>query len=247
MDGSRSARAPAARVKSPHRFKRLLTETPWFLAKPEKLGNIRPSENLSSHLSPLRKASVDQTDAFSFARRSPWISGNETGRTHPRLRIDHRRSRPSIVLRFAPGLALPTVIIPPFPYRTDFMPSPTDCRYSDSHEWFRLDGDVVTMGITQFAADQLTDVTYVAMKPAGTRVGEGESVGEVESVKTTGDVYSAITGEIIEVNSAVSADPSLVNSDPYGAGWMVRLRVDDPAPLSALKDGSAYDQSLAGA
>ena len=127
------------------------------------------------------------------------------------------------------------------------MSSPSDLRYSDSHEWFRLEGDVVTMGITQFAADQLTDVTYAAMKPAGTTLAAGESVGEVESVKTTGDVYSAVAGEIIEVNEAISADPSLVNTDPYGEGWMVRIRTSDPSPLSSLKDGAAYDQSLASA
>ncbi len=127
------------------------------------------------------------------------------------------------------------------------MASPADLRYSDSHEWFRLEGDVVTMGITQFAADQLTDVTYAAMKPAGTTLAAGESVGEVESVKTTGDVYTAVAGEIIEINQAISADPSLVNTDPYGEGWMVRIRTSDPSPLASLKDGAAYDASLTSA
>jgi glycine cleavage system H protein len=127
------------------------------------------------------------------------------------------------------------------------MPSPADLRFSETHEWFRVEGDVVTMGITQFAADQLTDVTYAAMKPVGTALAAGESVGEVESVKTTGDVYTAVAGEIIEVNQAISADPSLVNTDPYGEGWMVRIRTSDTSPLASLKDGAAYDQSLAGA
>jgi glycine cleavage system H protein len=127
------------------------------------------------------------------------------------------------------------------------MASPAELRYSDSHEWFRLEGDVVTMGITQFAADQLTDVTYAAMKPAGTGLAAGESVGEVESVKTTSDVYTAVAGEIIEHNQAISSDPSLVNTDPYGQGWMVRIRTNDPSPLASLKDGAAYDASLAGA
>ncbi|MEY3023523.1 MAG: hypothetical protein RJA16_349 [Planctomycetota bacterium] len=127
------------------------------------------------------------------------------------------------------------------------MPSPADLRFSETHEWFRVEGDVVTMGITQFAADQLTDVTYAAMKPVGTTLSPGESIGEVESVKTTGDVYTAVAGEIIEVNQAISADPSLVNTDPYGEGWMVRIRTGDASPLASLKDGAAYDQSLAGA
>ena len=126
------------------------------------------------------------------------------------------------------------------------MPSPEDLRYSESHEWFRLDGDVVTMGITQFAADQLTDVTYAEMRPVGTAIETGGAVGEVESVKTTSDIYSAVAGEIVEVNEAISGDPSLVNSDPYGAGWMVRIRASDLSPIDALMDAAAYDQSLSG-
>jgi glycine cleavage system H protein len=127
------------------------------------------------------------------------------------------------------------------------MSTPADCRYSTSHEWFRRDGEIVTMGITQFAADQLTDVTYAAMKPVGSAVAAGGAIGEVESVKTTSDIYSAVAGSIVEVNGAISADPSLVNSDPYGAGWMVRIRCSDPTPLDALMDASAYDKSVAGA
>jgi len=127
------------------------------------------------------------------------------------------------------------------------MSIPSDRRYAASHEWFLRDGDRVTIGITQFAADQLTDVTYAAMKPLGTRVEAGGTIGEVESVKTTSDIYSAIAGEIIEVNESISSDPSLVNSDPYGGGWMVRVRCDDPAPLEALMDAAAYEKSLASA
>jgi glycine cleavage system H protein len=127
------------------------------------------------------------------------------------------------------------------------MSTPADCRYSTSHEWFRREGDLVTMGITQFAADQLTDVTYAAMKPVGTEIAAGGAVGEVESVKTTSDVYSAVAGSIAEVNEAISSDPSLVNSDPYGAGWMVRIRCSDPSPLEGLMDAAAYEKSLASA
>ncbi|MHC4833717.1 MAG: glycine cleavage system protein GcvH [Planctomycetota bacterium] len=126
------------------------------------------------------------------------------------------------------------------------MSSPADLRYSESHEWFRLDGDLVTMGITQFAADQLTDVTYAEMRPVGTAVEAGGGIGEVESVKTTSDIYSAVAGEIVEVNEAISGDPSLINSDPYGAGWMVRIRASDLSPIDALMDAAAYDQSLSG-
>jgi glycine cleavage system H protein len=121
------------------------------------------------------------------------------------------------------------------------MPTPADCRVSDTHEWFRVNGSTVTMGITQHAADELTDITYVEMKPAGTSVGAGGSVGEVESVKTTSEIYAAAAGKIVEVNTAVAKDPSLVNSDPYGQGWLVKIEVADASAILALPNGPAYD------
>lgn len=121
------------------------------------------------------------------------------------------------------------------------MSSPTDRKYTQSHEWHKTDGTTVTLGITKFAVDELTDVTYVQMKPVGTRLSAGDSVGEVESVKATSDVYSAVGGEVIEINGALADDPSLVNTDPYGKGWLVKLRVSDASPLNALMDGAAYD------
>lgn len=122
------------------------------------------------------------------------------------------------------------------------MTTPTDCRVSDTHEWFRVDGKTVTMGITKHAADELTDITYVEMKPAGTAVRAGGSVGEVESVKTTSEIYAAAAGKIVEVNGDVAKDPSLVNSDPYGKGWLVKLEVADASAIMALPDGAAYDK-----
>jgi len=122
------------------------------------------------------------------------------------------------------------------------MPTPpAECRYTETHEWLDLDGDLVTVGITQYAANELTDVTYVEMKTPGSTVLPGESVGEVESVKTTNDIYSAIGGELIESNPAVVEDPSLLNSDPYGKGWLVKIRTTDPSPLDALMDQETYD------
>ncbi len=121
------------------------------------------------------------------------------------------------------------------------MPSPSNCKFTDSHEWFRIEGDLVVVGITQFAANELTDVTYVLMKPAGTTVGVGASLGEVESVKTTSDVYSVLAGSIVEVNPAVSKNPSLVNSDPFGEGWLVKFRSDDAGRLGGLMDAATYD------
>ena len=120
------------------------------------------------------------------------------------------------------------------------MSRPAECRFTETHEWLDLDGDVVTVGITQYAADELTDVTYVEMRPARTSVLPGESVGEVESVKATSDIYTAVGGEIIEVNRAAAEDPSLLNSDPYGRGWLLRIRTADPSPLDGLMDWKTY-------
>jgi len=122
------------------------------------------------------------------------------------------------------------------------MSSPADRRYSESHEWFLVQGDLVTIGITTHATDALTDITYVEMKAAGATLAAGDSVGEVESVKTTSDVYTAVTGEVEEANAAVVDDPSLVNSDPYGEGWLIRIKTTDTTPLESLMDAGAYDQ-----
>ncbi|MSR44118.1 MAG: glycine cleavage system protein GcvH [Phycisphaerales bacterium] len=121
------------------------------------------------------------------------------------------------------------------------MLSPVNCKFTDSHEWFRVDADGVVIGITQFAANELTDVTFVQMKPQGTEIASGASVGEVESVKTTSDVYSVLAGAIVEVNAAVVKDPSLVNSDPFGLGWLVKLRSADTSRLGGLMDAASYD------
>jgi len=122
------------------------------------------------------------------------------------------------------------------------MPSPSDLRFTETHEWFRVEGDTVTMGITQFAANELTDITYVELKPSGTALKPASPIGEVESVKTTSDVYSAVGGSISEVNKAVVTDPSLLNSDPYGKGWLVKIKTSDASPLSKLMDQKTYDQ-----
>jgi len=121
------------------------------------------------------------------------------------------------------------------------MPSPSTCRYTDSHEWFLPEGDTVKVGITQFAANELTDITFVGMKPAGTAVSSGSSLGEVESVKTTSDIYSVLAGTIVEINAAAANDPSLLNSDPFGKGWLVKLKVSDTTALTRLMDSATYD------
>jgi glycine cleavage system H protein len=123
------------------------------------------------------------------------------------------------------------------------MPSPVDCLYSESHEWHKVSGDAVTIGLTKFAVDQLTDVTYVQLKPKGTKVQPGGGIGEVESVKTTSDVYSAVAGEIVEVNQAVVDDPSLINQDCYGKAWLVKVRMADRAGLEKLMKPADYDKA----
>ena len=123
------------------------------------------------------------------------------------------------------------------------MPAPDDRRYSDSHEWHKPEGDLVVIGITQFAVDQLTDVTFVEMKPAGTNVGKGDAVGEVESVKTTSDIYSSVEGEIVEVNDALGDNPGMINEDCYGKGWLVKIKPSDPGQLESLMEAAAYAAS----
>jgi glycine cleavage system H protein len=125
------------------------------------------------------------------------------------------------------------------------MSSPDDCRYSESHEWFRLEGDIVTMGITPHAAAELTDVTYVELRPMGTAIEAGDAVGEVESVKTTSDVFSVVSGEIIEINDKAVEDPALLNRDPQGTGWLVKVKAADAGPLDSLMDAATYDEKYA--
>jgi len=121
------------------------------------------------------------------------------------------------------------------------MPSPADRQYSDSHEWHKVEGTTLTLGITKFAVDQLTDVTYVQMKPKGTKFNAGDIVGEIESVKTTSDIYCHAAGEIIEVNAALTDNPGLLNEDPYTKGWLVKIKVSNDAGLKSLKNAAAYD------
>ena len=121
--------------------------------------------------------------------------------------------------------------------------TPSDRLYSDSHEWHKVEGDTLTLGISRFAVDALTDVTYVQMKKPGFSFKAGEIIGEVESVKTTSDIYCACAGQILETNAALEADPSLLNSDPYGKAWLVKIKITDKAGLSKLMDQPAYDKA----
>jgi glycine cleavage system H protein len=122
---------------------------------------------------------------------------------------------------------------------------PTELRYSDDHEWLRPDGDHGLVGITRYAADELGDVVYVEMPVVGRKLARGETFGVIESVKTASDLYSPVSGEVVEVNSALAGSPQLVNEEPYGGGWIIRLRLADPSESELLRDADAY-RSLIG-
>jgi glycine cleavage system H protein len=107
------------------------------------------------------------------------------------------------------------------------MTIPADLRYTAEHEWVAIDGPVATVGITDYAQNSLGDVVYVSVPAPGARVSAGEPCGEVESTKSVSDIYSPVDGEVTEVNPDIDDDPGLVNSDPYGAGWLIRVRLDD--------------------
>jgi glycine cleavage system H protein len=120
------------------------------------------------------------------------------------------------------------------------MKAPVDRKYSETHEWFLLEDNVVTMGITQYAADELTDITYVDLPDVGAKVTAGDAVGEVESVKATSEIFSAVTGAVVAVNTTLGDHPELVNDDAFDEGWMLKIRTDTPDPLRALMGAKEY-------
>jgi len=122
---------------------------------------------------------------------------------------------------------------------------PKTLRFSPTHEWVHLDGAVATIGISQFAVDQLTDLIMIDLPAVGTKLTAGKSFGEIESVKAVSDLYAPVSGEVIEVNSAVAGDIQLLAREPFGAGWLVKLRVEGPAEVSGLLDHEAYQQKVA--
>ncbi len=120
------------------------------------------------------------------------------------------------------------------------MPAPADRVYSASHEWHKQDGDVITIGITQFAVDELTDVTFVDLPNPGKQITAGTRFGEIESVKATSELYTSVSGEVLESNAALKHDPSLVNQDPYSSGWMIKVKAPN-ADLSKLMTAEQYN------
>jgi glycine cleavage system H protein len=122
---------------------------------------------------------------------------------------------------------------------------PKKLRYAKSHEWAFLEGEVCTVGITQFAVEQLTDIIYVDLPDVEDPVATGDSFGEIESVKAVSDLYSPVTGDVIAVNEKLQNDPTLISKDPYGAGWLIKVKVEKGTTLDQLMTLEQYQQQIA--
>ena len=123
--------------------------------------------------------------------------------------------------------------------------TPAELKYAKTHEWLRLEGDVATVGITDHAQSELGDVVYVDLPSVGRVLKAGDSFGSVESVKTVSDVYAPIGGEVVDANPALGSQSEMVNEDPYGKGYMIKIRVEDPAEIGALLSASDYEAATA--
>jgi glycine cleavage system H protein len=117
---------------------------------------------------------------------------------------------------------------------------PSDYRYTKDHEWIKVSGDTGTGGITDYAQHELGDVVFVELPPVGTKITAGKTFGTIESVKAVSEIYAPVSGEVVETNTALTKSPEIVNSDPHGAGWLVKIKLSNPAEVSGLMDAAAY-------
>ena len=124
------------------------------------------------------------------------------------------------------------------------MDVPDTLRYTEDHEWVRIEGAEAVVGITAYASDELGDVVFVELPHVGRKLQKSEAFGVIESVKTASDLYAPLAGEVVAINDALDGAPELVNSEPYGDGWMVRLSLDDAASAEQLLDGAAYRDKI---
>lgn len=124
------------------------------------------------------------------------------------------------------------------------MPSPDDRRYAKTHEWHKPEGDLVVIGISKFAVDELTDITFLDITKTQGQAKAGETFGEIESVKTTSDLYAGIDGQVVEVNQEAIDNPGIINDDPYEQGWMIKIKPDDPSQVEQLMNAGAYDAQV---
>lgn len=120
------------------------------------------------------------------------------------------------------------------------MNFPAELKYTKDHEWLRIEGDTATVGITDFAQGELGDIVFVEIETVGETLDQNEVFGSVEAVKTVSDLFMPVSGEILEFNEALESDPELVNSDPYGEGWMIRIKLTNPSEVAGLMDAEAY-------
>jgi len=120
------------------------------------------------------------------------------------------------------------------------MPAPSDRKYLPTHEWHLIQGDAATIGISQFAADELTDITFVELPKIGATVAAGQAFGQIESVKATSDLYTGVSGKVTAVNAALRDNPGLVNHEPYTGGWMIKVQMTNPADADTLLAGEEY-------
>jgi glycine cleavage system H protein len=121
------------------------------------------------------------------------------------------------------------------------MNIPAELKYTKDHEWVKIDGDVAIVGITEFAQSELGDIVYVEIDTVGETIEQEEVFGSVEAVKTVSDLFMPLSGEILEFNENLEANPELVNSDPYGEGWMIKVKLSDPSQVDGLLDAAAYE------
>jgi glycine cleavage system H protein len=124
------------------------------------------------------------------------------------------------------------------------MNFPENLKYTSDHEWIRVEGEFAYAGVTEFAQGELGDIVYVDITGEGEDLAQGESFGSVEAVKTVADLYMPVSGEVVEVNSLLEGEPELVNSDPYGKGWMVKIKLSNAAEVDELMDANAYQATI---
>ncbi len=124
------------------------------------------------------------------------------------------------------------------------MNIPAELKYTKDHEWAKVEGDVVTVGITDYAQGELGDVVFVEMPEPGSEVGKDDAFGTIEAVKAVADLFSPVSGEVVEINEALEDAPETINSDPYGAGWILKIKISDAAELNDLMDAAAYEQHI---
>ena len=124
------------------------------------------------------------------------------------------------------------------------MNIPTELRYTKEHEWIRAEGDIGTIGITDYAQDQLGDIVYLDLPAAGASLAQNDKLGEIESVKAVSDLYAPVSGEVLEVNQEAIDEPESVNEEPYGKGWLIKVRLSNASELDAMLTNEAYDELI---